>query len=225
MGAVLMDLDGTLLPAPSSEARFITYLALRAKLGPVQIVSALGFYAVYWRRFGHHVGRKNKAYLTNLRRRQIELLAARFVQQKLLPRLRPAVLGRLRSHQRAGDKVVLLTGAPDFLAAPLAAALGVQRWYATECAYRGERFHWRPPLRHPLAAEKLKAAQWICRQEHIDLRDCTAYADSIHDLPLLERVARAVVVHPDRALANIAVDRGWERLDGSAADASVRVSD
>ncbi len=225
MGAVLMDLDGTLLPAPSSEARFITYLALHAKLGPVQILSALGFYAAYWRQLGRHVGRKNKAYLNNLRRGQVECLAACFVQKKLLPQLRPSVLERLRGHQRAGEQVALLTGAPDFLAAPLAAALGVDRWCATECASRGERFHWRPPLRHPLAGEKLDAAEWICRQEHIALQDCTAYADSIHDLPLLERVARAVVVHPDRVLANIAVARGWERLDDSAANTSVRVSD
>ncbi len=225
MGTVLMDLDGTLLPAPSSETRFIVYLALHAKLGPVQIVSALGFYAVYWRRFGHHVGRKNKAYLNHLRRGQIERLAARFVQQKLLSHLRPNVLERLRSHQRAGDQVALLTGAPDFLAAPMAAALGVKRWCATECACRAERFHWGPPLRHPLAAEKLTAARWMCHQEHIELQDCTAYADSIHDLPLLERVARAVVVHPDRALADIAVNRGWERLDDSAADTRLRVSD
>lgn len=225
MGFVLMDVDGTLLPHPSSEARFVTYLALHAKLGPVQIASVLGFYAFYWHRFGRHVGRKNKAYLTNLSHAQVRELGARFVRQRLAPRLRPALMERLRHHHRAGDRVALLTGAPDFLAAPLAETLGIQRWCATECARRGERFHWQPPTRHPLGAEKLAAAQSLCAQENVELPECIAYADSIHDLALLERVAHAVVVHPDRALARIARERGWERLDGSAANGTVGISD
>lgn len=225
MGFVLMDVDGTLLPHPSSETRFVAYLALRAKLGPVQIAAALGFYGFYWREFRNHVGRKNKAYLTNLRRTQIEALGARFVQQQLMPRLRPPVLERLRAHQRSGDRVALLTGAPTFLAEPLAAALGVQRWCATECAYRGERFHWHPPTRHPLGSEKLDAARWLCAQENTLLGGVTAYADSIHDLMLLEQVAHPVAVHPDRALARIARARGWERIDALSAPRTWRTSD
>ena len=225
MALVLMDVDGTLLPNPSSETRFIYYLATHAKLGPVQIAAALGFYAVYWRRFGAHVGRKNKAYLANLQRADVSALGERFVRERLVPQLRPAVTERLRGHQRAGDRIALLTGAPDFLAAPLARALGVSSWYATECACRGQRFHWRPPVQHPLGPEKLAAAQWLCAQENVSLREVTAYADSIHDLELLEQVAHAVAVHPDRALRRIARERGWERLDATAVPRTVGVSE
>jgi phosphoserine phosphatase len=44
----------------------------------------------------------------------------------------------------------------------------------------------------------------------MQLADAVAYADSIHDLPLLVRVARPVAVRPDRQLAREAVARGWE---------------
>lgn len=223
MALVLMDVDGTLLPTPSSETRFIAHLALRAKLGPVQLVAALGFYACYWHRFGAHVGRKNKAYLTNLSRDRVTELAHGFVGQRLLPRLRPEVLARLRKHQRAGDQVALLTGAPDFLVEPLAHALGIDTWSATECDCRDGRFGWRPPPHHPLAEEKLIAAQRLCALHEVALSESIAYADSIHDLALLERVAQPVAVHPDRALAQAARRRGWELLDHSAASGSLKV--
>ena len=44
-----------------------------------------------------------------------------------------------------------------------------------------------------------------------------AYSDSINDLPLLEFVeaqgGRAVAVNADKRLANLAIERGWERLE------------
>lgn len=225
MALVLMDVDGTLLPHPSSETRFILHLLARGKLGPVQLAAAIAFYAVYGRRFGKHVGRKNKAYLHRLKRARIEPLARRFVHELLLPRLRPTVLERLRTHQQAGDSVVLLTGAPDFLAAPLAQALQVEQWCATLCSCNGERYGWRPPLQHPLGAEKLVAAQNLCDQLQMPLADAVAYADSIHDLELLQRVARPVAVHPDRALARIARRRGWERIGDTHASPALDISD
>lgn len=224
MAVVLMDVDGTLLPNPSCESRFITYLARRGKLGPTQLVSALLFYARYWPRFGKHVGRKNKAYLHRLQVDRIERLGRHFVDEQILPLLRPDVLGRLRAHQRAGDRVMLLTGAPTFLAQPLAQALGVSGWLGTQCARAGARFHWAPPLRHPLGREKVQAARSLCAQEQTELAQAVAYADSIHDVPLLEQVAQAVAVHPDRGLRRVARERGWECLDTRSAPATLGVS-
>lgn len=215
MTLVLMDVDGTLLPNPSSETRFILYLASRGKLGPVQLTAALAFYVAYGRRYGRHVGRKNKAYLHRLSRAKVAALAQRFVAQRLLPRVRPALLERVRAHQRAGDRVALLTGAPDFLAAPLAEGLGVSLWCATQCSGNDRRYGWGPPIQHPLGTDKLAAAERLCRQTGVALADAVAYADSIHDLELLQRVAQPVAVHPDRALARVARQRGWERIDAT----------
>ena len=38
----------------------------------------------------------------------------------------------------------------------------------------------------------------------------SAYSDSATDLPMLEAVGRPVAVNPDRALAKVARERGWE---------------
>jgi hypothetical protein len=45
-----------------------------------------------------------------------------------------------------------------------------------------------------------------------DLTASTAYSDSHTDIPFLEAVGNPVVVNPDRALREIALDRGWRIL-------------
>jgi hypothetical protein len=52
------------------------------------------------------------------------------------------------------------------------------------------------------------------RRTQLEQFDSTGYSDSINDLPLLEAVDHAVVVHADARLAAIAAERGW-RSTGS----------
>jgi phosphoserine phosphatase len=53
--------------------------------------------------------------------------------------------------------------------------------------------------------------QWLAGLGHKlrDFEQSTFYSDSHNDLPLLERVTRAVAVDPDDALAAEAARRGW----------------
>jgi phosphoserine phosphatase len=211
-GLVLVDLDGTLIDAPSSERRFIAELTRKGVLGPAQWWAAGAFLLRYGARFGRDVTRKNKAYLAGLHCEKIEALGAEFVVRILIPALRAFMLERLQRHLSADDKVVLLTGAPDFLAAPLAQHLGLAACCATVCHRLGDRFTAQPPIRHPFAGDKRRLGEVLCAREGCALTDCTAYADACHDQPLLGAVGRPVAVTPDRGLAQAAVDRGWETL-------------
>ena len=213
MSLVLVDLDGTLLPGASSERRFIARLLARRRLGPTQIVCALWFLLRHWPADGRWTFKKNKAYLAGLPVAEVAALAETFVRADIEPRLRGTLLRRLERHRRTGDVVALLSGAPDFIVAPLAERLEIAVWRATRCAQRDGRFLAEPPFRHPFAEEKLRFAREICAALNIGLADCTAYADSAHDLPLLRRVGRPVAVHPDRRLASVARRQGWEMLD------------
>ncbi|MCC6302911.1 MAG: HAD-IB family phosphatase [Gammaproteobacteria bacterium] len=211
MRLILVDLDGTLLDPPSSERRFIRHLAGQRVLGARQWLAAGGFFLRWTPRFGRAVGRKNKAYLSGLAASEVARAAQAFVAAELLPRLRPVMLERLRRHAAAGDALVLLTGAPGFIAAPVARHIGA-RWCAAEPVLREGRYTARPPRRHPLGAEKLALAGALARAARVDLRQCVAYADSGDDIPLLRAVGRAVAVAPDRRLAREAIRRGWEVL-------------
>ena len=216
MGLVLVDLDGTLLAGASSELRFAARLLAERRLGPSQVARALVFLARHWPAYGRRIVKANKAYLAGLPVAEVTASAEAFVREDIEPRLRETLSRRLERHRRQGDEVALLSGAPDFIVAPLADRLGIAVWRATRCAQRDGRFLAAPPLHHPFAEAKLRYAAEICAALGVGLRDCTAYADSSDDLPLLRRVARPIAVHPDRGLGRVARRQGWEVLDGPA---------
>ncbi|NIP73184.1 MAG: HAD-IB family hydrolase [Gammaproteobacteria bacterium] len=212
MALVLVDVDGTLFDRPSSEALFIRYLAGRGHIGLRQVAAATWFFARGLPRYGRHVARKNKAYLSGLDIDEVAQLAHAFADALLETRLRGVMARRLRWHREHGDTLALLSGTPEFIAAPLALRLGAGLWRATRCAEREGRFTGQAPTRHPLAAEKLDCARELCRVAGTSLERCVAYADERHDLPLLSQVGRPVAVYPDRGLARAARRLGWEVL-------------
>ena len=57
---------------------------------------------------------------------------------------------------------------------------------------------------------KAEAMRDLAAFEGIDLAASYAYSDSYTDVPMLEAVGHPVVVNPDRVLARLARDRGWE---------------
>jgi HAD superfamily hydrolase (TIGR01490 family) len=221
MRLVLVDLDGTLLKG-GSEIQFIRHLLSTRRIGWRALYRCFWFALRHGRRFGRHVWKKNKAYLAGLGCEETEGWAAAFAAERLLPLLRSNLQQRVESHLAAGDRVLLLTGSPEFLARPIAEAIGAEGWIATSCAAREGRYLPEAPLRHPFADEKLALARDAAEGLGIALADCIAYADSGDDLALLRGVGTAVAVAPDRRLARVARANGWEVLIESRAEAALR---
>ena len=73
--------------------------------------------------------------------------------------------------------------------------------------YDGERAC-RPACQGPGKVTRLQ--QHLGDAGQIEWQDSYAYADSLTDLPLLERVGHPVAVYPDAELAALAQSRGWE---------------
>jgi HAD superfamily phosphoserine phosphatase-like hydrolase len=210
--AAIFDLDGTLIGLPSSERRFIGELWARRRIDWRRASLFAVFLLVWLPRFGTDVARRNKAYLSGLPVREVESLGERFADQ-LTGEVRPALLARLREHQRRGDFTLLLSGSPYFIAEPLGAALGFEAVIATRPATTGDAFSWLPPVCHPLGAAKARLAALACRVRDLDLAAAAAYGDSALDLPLLLRVADPVAVAPDRTLWRAARARRWPVLE------------
>ncbi len=206
---VFVDLDGTLL-AGGSEIRFIAHLAAKRRIGLGALLRSLAFVLRHWPRYGRHVWKKNKAYLAGLSTAEVARWGESFALERLMPLLRGAVRERIARHRTAGDRVILMTGTPDFLARPLAEAIGVDGWIATACAERHGRYSASPPLAHPFAAAKLHHAREAAGQIGLPLADCVAYADSGDDVELLTAVGTAIAVAPDRRLTRRARDSQWE---------------
>ncbi len=224
MSVALIDVDGTLLTGSrSSEALFIRYLLRNGLLGPRQMGAAAWFMARHGLAHGRHAFRKNKAYLAGLRLAEIAAIAETFTADELTPILDQALLRRMDEHRAAGTPVMLLTGTPDFIATPLARLVRADGWRGARYAVRDGVFQAALPVEHPLGLDKVRAAMALCEEGGSTLRDATAYADSSHDLPLLQGVRRAVVVRPDDKLLAEAKARGWEIMGAAAPDSDPRI--
>jgi len=119
-------------------------------------------------------------------------------------------LDLIQEHRAAGRRVYLISASPEEIVAPLARYLGVDEAIASRAKlddqgrYTGEvEFYSYGPYK----AEAILEAAMI---HDIDLAASYAYSDSATDLPMLETVGHPVAVNPDRDLARIARDRGWE---------------
>lgn len=212
MRLAVFDIDGTLTTGASTERRFYWHLLRTGNQGPQQLLAASGFLARWAPVFGHHVFKKNKAYLTGLDEREVSLLAMDWASV-CLPAIwfEPCRL-RLRAHQRQGDRVVLLSGTPHFIAAAVAAAMGVEEFIGSSCCTRQGRFCAAPPSRHPFGFDKVTIARELCARSGSQAEDVIAYADSIHDRELLSWAGTAVAVRPDSRLSRLSRQRGWEIL-------------
>jgi len=215
MALAFIDLDGTLIEKKSSERLFFFFLVQKRILRFPQIVSFLSFAVRFLPRYGNFIWKKNKSYLDGLTESEVTRAAEEFTRKHLLISVRRNMKDRISRHRREGDETILLTGSLTAIAGPIAGFAGIDTVSATVCATRNGRFESLPPVSHPFHVQKYRIAGDICRKRGIPLRDCTAYGDSIHDLPLLEAVRTPVAVHPDRRLRKIARLRSWEILDDS----------
>ena len=137
---------------------------------------------------------------------------AEFMRLRILPMITPAARALVQRHLGAGELCAIITATNSFVTAPIARAFGVKHLIATEPEMREGRFTGRVAGRPCFRDGKLaRLEEWLAaRQRRLrDFEESTFYSDSHNDLPLLERVTRAVAVDPDEALAAEAARRGW----------------
>jgi HAD superfamily hydrolase (TIGR01490 family) len=114
-----------------------------------------------------------------------------------------------QGHLEAGQRVWLVTATPVELAEILARRLGLTGALGTvaetsDGVYTGRLVG---GLLHGEA--KAAAVRALAEREGLDLAECSAYSDSINDLPMLSLVGHPNVVNPDPQLRALAKDRRW----------------
>lgn len=141
----------------------------------------------------------------------------RFMDEIILPAMKPQAVELVRRHQAAGDQVLVVTATNEFVTRPIAAAFGVPELIAIDLerdaagnptgAIRGV-----PSFRDGKVA---RVEQWLAARglDWSRVEHSTFYSDSINDLPLLERVDEPVATNPDARLTAIAAERGWRILN------------
>jgi HAD superfamily hydrolase (TIGR01490 family) len=113
-------------------------------------------------------------------------------------------------HHSAGRRVVIVSASPSEIVQPLGRHLGVDATIASEAAIDANGCYTGELAFYAAGPQKADAVRAFAAKTGIDLSRSFAYSDSITDLPLLEIVGHPVAVNPDRGLAKIAAERGWE---------------
>ena len=214
----LFDLDGTLLPGDSDHAfgEFMVTIgwadavAFRARndeffrqyqAGRLDVAAYVAFQTEAWRR--RPPG-------------EIDAMQARFMAEVIAPMIRPPALALVRAHQRAGDRVAIVTATNEFVTRPIASAFGVPDLLAVELerdadgaatgAIRGTPTY--------QGGKVVRVGQWLAGLGEAwgDFSRITVYSDSTNDLPLLEQATHPVATNPTSALESVAGARGWRIL-------------
>jgi alcohol-forming fatty acyl-CoA reductase len=126
----------------------------------------------------------------------------------ILAKAYPAAIRRVREHRRLGHRTVLITGALDFMVAPLRPLFDdiicAEMSRSANGRYTGELT--KGP---PTGETRAQLLDQYCAAHGLDPAESVAYADSTSDLPLLEAVGYPVAVNPETRLAALARKRGW----------------
>ncbi|HJP66318.1 MAG TPA: HAD-IB family hydrolase, partial [Actinomycetota bacterium] len=218
----VFDMEGTLLDSNVIE----TYLWLRlAELPPDQwpgpvaaVAKGLPSYLGADRRDRGEFLRKFYRRYRGASAEGVRRLMREQVGELMLQRVSAPAIRRIREHRAAGHRTIVITGALEWFAEPLAPLF--DHIQATTLAERDGRFT--GDLRTPPLVGEARAA-WLrdfAAASGADLTRSYAYADSHSDLPLLRAVGNPVAVNPDVSLYRVArrqrwpVER-WRRAEGT----------
>ncbi|MBL4846276.1 MAG: HAD-IB family hydrolase [Planctomycetes bacterium] len=141
---------------------------------------------------------------------RLAILGEALFEKVLRKKIYGGMLELLKRDRQAGHHQVLLTGALDFVAQPVARYLGIKKVVANRLEYEVNGLC-TGVLRPPVMAGPEKA-NWMREYAHehgYDLRWSVAYADDAADLPMLSMVGRPVAVNPDARLLATARSHGW----------------
>jgi HAD superfamily hydrolase (TIGR01490 family) len=218
MNLTLFDLDNTLLPIDSD----YSWGEFTNRIGWTDPVAFKArndqFYADYqggsldihdYVRFATEAVRLRGA-------QQAEKAHDQFMQEVVLPQVKPQALDLVKRHQDAGDHVMIVTATNEFITRPIAQAFGVTELIAVNLARDTEgwitgEIAGTPSFRD---GKVERVAQWL-ELQHKTWQEVqiTFYSDSMNDLPLLEKAQVPVATNPDARLRQLATDRGWRILE------------
>jgi HAD superfamily hydrolase (TIGR01490 family) len=221
------DLDGTLLPPPSLEWRFIGYLLERDQISSAHAARWLVHFAKTILRDPQQAIEGNKFYLSGIGESLVSdwensLAQASSPEDSLA--LFDEALQRIVWHRARGHRIFLITGTLAPLAQMVARRIATQlrvpievkatELEASQChshSWLCSSSQWTGRLTSDHMSNKAKshALKTAAATHNLDLAKSYAYGDNTADVPMLESVAHPQAVNPSRRLARIAQQNHW----------------
>ena len=210
--AAFFDLDGTLVPPPSLERRFASYLLRRRELGFAQAARWLTEFLIHAALDFQAATEGNKTYLAGLPARLANDRAA-WPGREPIPFFAEG-LRLLEWHAAQGHRIFLVSGTLAPLAFGIAQRLPVPTEVcATELEICGGDWTGRIRGERISGEAKARAMKRLTAKNNLDLAASYAYGDRSTDIPMLKSAGHAVAVNPSLALERLARQRGWPVLE------------
>ena len=155
--------------------------------------------------------------LSGFPRAKLAQMQAQFMQEVIVPAIRPAALALLKKHQDAGDLVAIVTATNHFVTAPIARALGVEHLIAAMPELDADGNVTGRLLGTPTqgAGKIVHTKAWLEKMGKTleDFDTVYFYSDSHNDLPLMSIVSHPIATNPNATLKTHATAQGWPLID------------
>lgn len=219
MNLALFDLDHTLLPL-DSDYEWGQFLSRIGAVDPDAFARRNAeFYAQYQAGTLDPVAYLEFAFgtLAQFPRKQLDAWHGQFMQEVILPVIRPCARDLVNQHREAGDLVCIVTATNRFVTGPIAREFGVEHLIAAEPEIdtAGEitgKTIGTPPYGE---GKVVNIKRWLASMDKsIDsFPRSTFYSDSQNDIPLLSVVTHPVATNPNARLSAHAKAQGWPILN------------
>ena len=140
---------------------------------------------------------------------EIVTLGEEIYDDEMAQRIWAGTLALARQHLDAGQRVWLVTATPVELADLMARRLGLTGALGTVSEVVDGRYTGRLVGEMMHGQAKAEAVKALAAREGLALPRCSAYSDSINDLPMLSLVGNPVAINPDTDLKTMAREQGW----------------
>ena len=206
----VFDIDGTLLPGPSMEARFVRYAWRAGLIGPRGVCRYFLriLQMVLCGRISRNF-RNNKMIYSGIPCKDLDALAEIFVKQEIVPQLAPAGILTAAELKQRGFRILILSGAPLFLAHHLVKTCRADACIAARLGRVDGRYTGALITPHPYGREKRQILLSIASQLGIQFHDSIVFANHASDASHMSLFGEAVAVNGDRRLRQIARLHGW----------------
>ncbi|MGP6174795.1 HAD-IB family hydrolase [Corynebacterium sp. A21] len=162
------------------------------------------------------------AFIEGRRVDELVALCEEIVDSHMQDKAWPGTRDLADMHLNAGHQVWLVSATPVQLAQILARRFGFTGALGTVAEVKDGKFTGRLVGDILHGPGKMHAVAALAAIERLDLGQCTAYSDSVNDVPMLSMVGTAVAINPDKKLRKVAEERGWELRDYRSIRKAVR---
>lgn len=154
---------------------------------------------------------------------ELVTLSEEIYDETIADKIWPGTQALTQMHLDAGQQVWLVTATPKELAETIARRLGLTGALGTVAESVDGVFTGRLVGDILHGPGKARAVRNLAIRNGLNLKRCTAYSDSVNDVPMLSLVGTAVAINPDAELRDVARRRGWEVRDFRTARKAARI--